>query len=221
LSVSIPVQFQISDVRKWAYKHMEPAKLLEDIGTREVVRYLVGVDLLEIMSTGRFKAAEELRKRIQERADEEDLGVKIVFLGLQDIHPPVSVAGAYEEVIGAIQKRQAERLKAQADAVGTNSWALGEALERRRTAEAASISRSLGAAAQAARFTNQIPAFQASPGVYQQLAYAQVLSHGSTATRKLVMTGTNSHDVILLNLEDRLRSGDILNVPMPGAPAPR
>jgi regulator of protease activity HflC (stomatin/prohibitin superfamily) len=205
LSVSIPVQFQISDVRKWAYKHMEPAKLLEDIGTREVVRYLVGVDLLEIMSTGRFKAAEELHKRIQERADEEDLGVKIVFLGLQDIHPPVSVAGSYEEVIGATQKRQAERLKAQADAVGTNSWAQAESLQRRRGAEAASISRALEAAAQAARFTNQIPAYQASPGVYQQLAYAQALSQGSAATRKLVMTGTNSQDVILLNLEDRLR----------------
>jgi hypothetical protein len=79
----------------------------------------------------------------------------------------------------------------------------------------------LGAAAQAARFTNQIPAYQASPGVYQQLAYAQALSQGSAATRKLVMTGTNSQDVILLNLEDRLRPGDILNVPMPAAPAPR
>jgi membrane protease subunit HflK len=221
LSVSIPVQFQISDVRKWAYKHMEPAKLLEDIGTREVVRYLVGVDLLEIMSTGRFKAAEELHKRIQDRANEEDLGVKIVFLGLQDIHPPVSVAGSYEEVIGAIQKREAERLKAQADAVGTNLWALGEALQRRRNAEAASTGRALEAAAQAARFTNQIPAYRASPGVYSQLAYAQVLSRGSASTRKLVMTGTNSHDVILLNLEDRIRPGDILNVPVPAAPTPR
>jgi len=221
LSVSIPVQFQISDVRKWAYKHMDPAKLLEDIGTREVVRYLVGVDLLEIMSTGRFKAAEELHKRIQDRANEEDLGVKIVFLGLQDIHPPVSVAGSYEAVIGATQKREAERLKAQADAVSTNSWALAEALQRRRNAEAAGMSRALEAAAQAARFTNQIPAYQASPGVYSELAYAQVLSRGSANTRKLVMTGTNSHDVILLNLEDRLRPGDILNVPMPAAPAPR
>jgi modulator of FtsH protease HflK len=221
LSVSIPVQFQISDVRKWAYKHMDPAKLLEDIGTREVVRYLVGVDLLEIMSTGRFKAAEELHKRIQARANEEDLGVKIVFLGLQDIHPPVSVAAAYEEVIGAIQKREAEKLKAQGDAVGTNSWAQGEALERRRNAEAASISRALEAAARAARFTNQIPAYQASPGVYQQLAYAQALSQGSAATRKLVITGTNANEMIFLNLEDRLRPGDILNVPMPAAPAPR
>jgi modulator of FtsH protease HflK len=221
LSVSIPVQFQISNVKKWAYKHMRPAKLLEDIGTREVVRYLVGVDLLEIMSTGRFTAAEELRKRIQARADEEDLGVKIVFLGLQDIHPPVAVAGAYEAVIGATQKREAEKLKAQADAVATNSWSFAEALQRRRSAEAASLSRAVGAAATAAQFTNQIPAFKASPSVYSQLAYAQALSRGSAGTRKLVMTGTNSHDVILLNLEDRIRAGDILNVPLPSTPASR
>jgi hypothetical protein len=112
-------------------------------------------------------------------------------------------------------------LEAQADGVGTNLWALGEALQRRRNAEAASTGQALEAAARAARFTNQIPAYRASPGVYSQLAYAQVLSRGSASTRKLVMTGTNSHDVILLNLEDRIRPGDILNVPVPAAPTPR
>ena len=105
--------------------------------------------------------------------------------------------------------------------MGTNLWALGEALQRRRNAEAASTGRALEAAAQAARFTNQIPAYQASPGVYSQLAYAQVLSRGGASTRKLVMTGTNSNVVILLNLEDRIRPGDILNVPVPAAPTQR
>jgi hypothetical protein len=54
--------------------------------------------------------------------------------------------------------------------------------------------------------------------VYSQLAYAQALNRYSAGTRKLIMTGTNSHDVILLNLEDRIRAGDILNVPIPATP---
>jgi modulator of FtsH protease HflK len=218
LSVSIPVQFQISDVKAWAYKHLEPAKLLEEIGTREVVRYLVGVDLLEIMSTGRFKAAEELRRRIQARADAEGLGVRIVFLGLQDIHPPVTVAGAYEEVIGAKQKREANLLTAQAEAVSTNGWSQAEALQRKRTAEADSRNRAVSSLARAAQFTNQIPAYKAAPSVYLQLAQVQAMTRASAGTRKLIMTGTNSNDVILLNLEERIRPGDILNIPMPATP---
>lgn len=219
LSVSIPVQFQISDVRQWAYRHMNPAKLLEEIGTREVVRYLVGVDLMEIMSTARFKAAEELQERIQKRADELELGVRIVFLGLQDIHPPVAVASSYEAVIGAEHKRIADKLAAQADAVATNGWSQAEGQQRKRQAEADRERAITDAAARAAQFTNQMPAYAAAPSVYTQLAYFQALNRGSAGTRKIIMAVTNTDDVVLLNLEEKLRP-DLLDLPLP-APEPR
>src|SRR6185295_15077435 len=105
LSVGIPVQFQVTDLRAWAYNHKDPATLLQRVGTREVVRYLVSADVGELMSTGRFSAGEELRRRIHARADDLQLGVKILFVGLQDVHPPVQVAKAYEDVVGARQRR--------------------------------------------------------------------------------------------------------------------
>jgi membrane protease subunit HflK len=216
LSVSIPVQFQISDVRKWAYEHMEPAKLLQEIGTREVVRYLVGVDFMEIMSTGRFKAAEELHQRIQKRADELELGVRIVFLGLQDIHPPVAVARSYEAVIAMEHKRVANRLAAQADAVTTNGWSQAEGLKRKREAEAERERLIMDAAARATQFGNQAPAYAAAPAVYAQLAYFQALNRGSVGTRKIIMATTNAQDEVLLNLEEKLRP-DLLNLPMPAS----
>src|SRR5437867_2752744 len=114
LSVSIPVQYQITNLSAWAYKHKDSAALLEEIGTREVVRYLVGVDLHDMMSSGRFKAGEELRQRIQASADEHELGAQILFVGLQDAHPPVKVAAAYEAVIGAQQKSLSNILSAEA-----------------------------------------------------------------------------------------------------------
>jgi regulator of protease activity HflC (stomatin/prohibitin superfamily) len=43
------------------------------------------------------------------------LGVEIVFLGLQGIHPPPDVAGDYQKVIGAVQKKQALILGAYAE----------------------------------------------------------------------------------------------------------
>lgn len=221
LSVSIPVQFQIADLRQWAYGHLNPAQVLEEIGTREVVRYLVGVDLLEIMSTGRFKAAEELRDRIQKRADELELGARIVFLGLQDIHPPVAVAGSYEAVIGAEQKRIANRLDAQADAVATNGWSQAEALRRKREAEAERERLIMDSAARAGQFTNQMAAYRAAPSVYTQLAYFQALNRSSGGTRKIIMGVTNTEDVVLLNLEEKLRPDLIEELRMPEIPKPR
>ena len=69
LSVSIPVQYQIKDVRAWAYNFSDAPAMLEKIATREAVRYLVGVDINEVMSTGRSAAANTLRERIQQAAD--------------------------------------------------------------------------------------------------------------------------------------------------------
>ena len=108
IDVSIPVQFQITNVMDWAYNNAGPTNLLQDLATRDVVHYLAGVDLNEVLSHGRLEAAQALRRRIQAAANEHRLGAKILFVGVQDIHPPVKVAGDYEKVVGAGQQRIAD-----------------------------------------------------------------------------------------------------------------
>ncbi len=66
------------------------------------------------MSQGRLEAAQTLRDQIQTAAVAKQLGVKILFVGLQDIHPPVKVAADYEKVVGAEQTKLAKILDAQA-----------------------------------------------------------------------------------------------------------
>ncbi len=214
VSVSIPVQYQISDLPAWAYNHQNAGELLEKIGTREVVRYLVSIDLHEMMSSGRFKAGEELRDRMQARADELKLGAKILFVGLQDVHPPVKVAAAYEAVVGAEHKRLANVLNAEAYRVRTNAFASAESLKKKREAEADRHRVESSALSRAALFTNQMQAFAASPTVYPQRAYLQTLIRGSSGARKVILATTNTHDVILLNLEEKVRP-DLLDVPLP------
>ena len=79
LTVSIPVQFRITNALDWTYRHADPARLLERLGTREVAHYLVSVDMEDIMASGRRRAAEELRERIQQRTSEARLGVEILY----------------------------------------------------------------------------------------------------------------------------------------------
>ncbi|MDB6029526.1 MAG: Band 7 protein [Verrucomicrobiales bacterium] len=215
LSVGIPVQFQVTNLVKWAYNNEEPNELLQKIATREVVHYLVSVDLIDIMSRGRAAAAVTLRERIQSAANARDLGAKIVFVGLEDIHPPVVVAGAYEKVIGAMQTREARILGAKAYQAQTNALAAAEAFRRLREAEADQQRAQVGALARAASFTNQLPAFNASPSVYSQRAYLQTLARASAGARKYIVATTNTTDVITLNLEDKIRA-DLLDVTVPG-----
>jgi modulator of FtsH protease HflK len=218
LSVGIPVQFQITNLTAWAYSNAQPDSLLEKLSAREVVRYLVSADLNEIMSTARDSAAEELRRRIQTVANERNLGARIVFVGLQDIHPPVGVAGAYEKVVGSLQTREARILSAKAQAVHTNALAGALAYKSVRDAEAERDRTKALALARAASFTNQLPAFRAGPEVYTERAYLQALSRNGGSTRKYVLATTNTADVILFNLEEKLRT-DLLDVQMPAPKA--
>ena len=94
------------------------------------------------------------------------MGAQIVSVGLGDLHPPVKVAPEYEKVVAAIQTKQAKILAARADDIRTNALAGAQAVTLTNKASAERLAREVGALAQAALFTNQIPAFEAAPSVY-------------------------------------------------------
>jgi modulator of FtsH protease HflK len=211
ITVSIPVQFQINDVMAWAYQNADPTNLLQDLATRAVVHYLAGVDLNSVMSEARLEAAQILRDQIQAAADARKLGVKILFVGLQDIHPPQKVAGDYEKVVGAEQTKLATILGARADAIRTNALAGALAFTTTNIAEATRQRLEVQALARAALFTNQIPAFAAAPSVYRQRAYFQTFASATANARKYILLVTNTDDVVIFNLEDSIRQ-DLLNL---------
>ncbi len=214
LSVSIPVQYQITNLAAWAYNNEGGETLLTNLAQSEVVRYLVSSDIIELMSRGRAEAANVLREHIQTAANERKLGVNIVFVGLEDIHPPVAVASEYERVVGAIQTRIATNLAAQAFSIETNALARADAFKRLRAAEADRKNVEVTALARIALFTNQLPAFRAAPQVYAQRRYLEALARGSKNARKYVIATTNTQDVISINLEEKLRP-DLLDINVP------
>jgi modulator of FtsH protease HflK len=219
ITVSIPIQFQINDVMAWAYNNADPTNLLQDLATRTVVHYLAGVDLNSVMSQARLEAAQTLRDQIQTAADSRKLGVKILFVGLQDIHPPVKVAGDYEKVVGAEQTKLAMILAARADAIRTNALADAMAFTTTNIADATRQRLEVQALARAALFTNQIPAFEAAPSVYRQRAYFQTFAAATANARKYILLVTNTDDVVIFDLEDKIRE-DLLNLNVPNNSSP-
>jgi len=120
---AVPVQYRIKDLYSFVYNHTEPEKILESICYRELTKFaasakLEGEDQADmensLLGMGRAEAGKILTERIQQASDKEGLGIEIVFLGLQGVHPPAEVAAAYQKVVGAVQKKQALILDAQA-----------------------------------------------------------------------------------------------------------
>jgi regulator of protease activity HflC (stomatin/prohibitin superfamily) len=219
ITVSIPVQFQITNITDWIYQNSAPDDLLQSLATREVVHYLAGSDLNDILSHGRLEAATALRDRVQTAANARRLGVRIVFVGLQDIHPPTSseVAATYEKVVGADQTRLAAILDAEAAAIRTNALAEAQAFTVTNVADANRVRLVTSAYARAALFTNQIPAFAAAPSVYRQRLFLQNFAAATKNARKYVLLVTNTQDVVIFDLEDKIRD-DLMNLSLTNSP---
>jgi regulator of protease activity HflC (stomatin/prohibitin superfamily) len=164
----------------------------------------------------RLDATQALRDRIQADADARQLGAKIIFVGLQDIHPPTAseVAATYEKVVGAEQTAQANILAAKAQAIKTNALAAARAFTTTNAADAVREQMELSSFAQAALFTNQIPAFEAAPSVYKQRAYYQAFVEATAGARKYILLVTNTQNVLIFNFEDTI-AADMLKVNVP------
>jgi regulator of protease activity HflC (stomatin/prohibitin superfamily) len=112
--------------------------MLETICYRELAKFCASAKLdidteedlsVSLFGAGRERAKQALTRKIQQMADQAGLGVEIIFVGLQGIHPPTSVAKNYQEVIGAIQQKQAAILLAEAQSNRTLSNLVGSVEE--------------------------------------------------------------------------------------------
>lgn len=123
---NIPVHYKIRDLEKYLYEHKNTPAMLEAICYRQLARFAASAKIeteedssaggpKSLLGAGRQEAAATLQQRIQQAADKAELGVEIVFLGLQGVHPPPEVAPDYQAVVAAVQKQQATILNAQAD----------------------------------------------------------------------------------------------------------
>lgn len=200
VKANIPVQYRIRDLYDYVYNHSNPGELLESICYRELARFAasaqVEVDETKagsggsdesLLGAGRTKAKEVLMERIQAAADGERLGVEIVFVGLQGIHPPPEVAPDYQAVIGAVQRQQALVLGAEAELNVSLSRLVGSVAKAYKLAELAAEyqkTQTGGPADDAQRLGEQFDAaFREAKGdVFQVLSEAH-----SYAYRKAVL----------------------------------
>ena len=193
--------------------------MLEQISYREVVRYLVSADLNEIMSVRRDEAAQIIHDRIQAEADRHNLGASIIFVGLQDIHPPVKVAPDYERFVSVNHTTNAEIRGAEAEAITALTIARIENARIISVANSDLQSTVTNAVARAESFTNQMPAFLASPSVYMQRGYLETFAQSVANTRTYILLATNTHNVAILNLEDKVRPDLLDQISLPAPPS--
>ena len=167
---------------------------------------MAGATMDELLSFGRQKAERALAKRIQTLSDQNKLGIEIVRVGIMDAHPPVEkVAPAYQEVIGALEQKETEILKANAYAATVVPEAQASALEIVENARSYSNRVSTVSRAESERFKFQLSAYRVLPGMFKLNNKLDVLIQETAGIRKYIVGAGLEDEIYEMNFETRER----------------
>ena len=206
IRLTMPIQYRIKNVFDYAYANANPVYSLRRIGQQAAAEYLASTSMMELMSSKRLIAQQDIKKRVQELADLHKLGIQIETLLILDAHPPIEkVAPAYQEVIGALEQRETAILNAEAYRIKTLPEAQAEAA--RIIAEAKSYQATTGKVAQAEsdRFSKQLTAYRAMPSVFKLRELLNFLAVDCAGIRKYVVPLNSDSEVYQLNFEAKER----------------
>ncbi len=208
IEMSMPVQYRVrpSEVMNFAYGNRNPAQILKRLSEQVATEYLASCSLMHVMSDRRIEAANAMKERIQKLADKEKLGVDIVEVNLLGVHPPVEkVAPAFQDVIGAMEKKEASVLEARAYAVKIVPEAESAALKAGQEADSYRYRIKTVAEAESQRFFKQLQSYRAMPAMFILNERLTLLEKDAADLRKFIISSSLQNEIYELNFEEKER----------------
>lgn len=205
LAARVSVHFVVTDPVLWASGSATPETLLEVLGERELARLGCSRSLDALLGAERAAAAEQLRDEIQKSATERGLGVRILDVGLEDLHPPVDVASAFHLESNANEEKEARRLKGLGDAAGVRPDGERQARSIRERARTEAAQKLRLARASGEAFQTALALDRAAPRVFRELARLRAIEEGlAGGGRRIVVPSRVTTEI---DLTDKITEG--------------
>jgi modulator of FtsH protease HflK len=204
LSVTMWIYYQIDPDRlyEYCYEHADPEMVLQNLVYNQFTEMVMHVDFFEIMSVKRLDLGDLLKIRIQEEADKHRLGVKVLMVSMEGVHPPVEVAESFEKVVGATEKKEAYILEAEAYKNRELTLADYEATRIGVGAESYKGVRTLESEARGAEFLKKLYAYQKSPYIFKYRYFLKAMENSLIDPPKyVILSSDRERNVTILNLE--------------------
>lgn len=101
VSINMRVEFAIEDLHTYLTGSAAPESLMQAAAYELVTEHTIGTDLASLLSIDRVAFAEHFKTDLVARTASYQTGLRVVNVVLESIHPPVSIADVYQEVINA------------------------------------------------------------------------------------------------------------------------
>ena len=169
------VQYRVAD----PYLYLFKVRNLEDTFramNEAIMREVVGDrTVTEVLTVGRQEIESRVEERLQDLANQYEMGITIDQVVLQDVNPPDPVKPSWDEVNQAQQQRDRMINEARAEYNRVIPRARGEAEQAVLQAEGYALDRVNRAQGEAARFEAVQAAYRQAPDVTRRRLYLETM----------------------------------------------
>ena len=176
VNVDFYFEYQITDPVKYFYASEEPELIVKNLA-QSYIRDTVGSHAVdEVLTTGKYEIQSEIKTKLQDRLDLEDIGIQITNAVIQDAEVPTSeVAQAFKNVEDAKQGMETAINNANADANTRIPAANAEADKIIKDAQAQKEALIAEAEGQAARFNSLYQEYIKFPLITKQRMFYEAM----------------------------------------------
>lgn len=212
LTINVPVYYRIADPISYLKTTIDAETALKSLAERKLIQITAQREAFHVMIQDRQQIADTLKQVLQSEVDRLGMGLEITFVGLKDIHPPVDVAPAYQNVISAQEQKDAMINDALAYEARTLPQANSQAFTLVTAADANYTKRVDQSAGESAHFESLVAGERAASSLFRLRLRYDALDETLARPAKTIVAipGQNASEYFLdLRTNTGSRSGEV------------
>lgn len=201
VNVDFFLEYRVTDPVKFLYNSEDAAGILKTLA-QSYIRDTIGLySVDDVITSGKSQIQTEIKEKIMTRLDQEDLGVQLVNLTIQDAEPPTTeVMTAFKDVENAKQGKETALNNANKYRSEQIPAAEAEADRIVQQAEASKAARINEANGQVARFLAMYEEYVKFPGITMQRMYYEAMEE-LLPGMQVILTDENGNQMNLFNFD--------------------
>lgn len=193
VSVDFYLEWQVTDAVAYTYASEEPQFILKTLAMSYIRDTIGSYNIDEVLTTGKAQIQSEIKTKLVERLDKENIGVTVRSVAIQDAEPPTAnVSAAFKAVEDA--KQQAEKTVNEANTYRNQQIPAAEARANAVVAEAEATkqARVSEANGQIARFTAMYEEYVKFPEITKARMYYEAMEELLPYLKVIIQDGSGT-----------------------------
>ena len=209
VNVDFYVEYRVVDPVKFLYNSQDPVGILKML-CQSYIRDTIGLYKVDdVITTGKSEIQGIIKEKISQRLEQEDLGIALVNIAMQDAEPPtVEVQQAFKAVETSKQEAETTINNANKYANEELPAAEADADEILRQAEAYKAARIAEANGQASRFRELYAEYSRFPEITRQRLFYEMVTQVFPGMKVIILGEDGSELTTVLPLDEFASTGE-------------